>query len=228
MKTIIIAGCSWGAGVWHKDNQIVHAGLATHLMDIGYNVVNLSQPGRGPFALCEPIDSFLYVNSNFLDIEQIFVIQSDIGRDFKETYRKHYKMQPMDNTDLNNNIRNTYRDFYSKLNYIAEQQKYKINLIGGLTDLVTEYANEFSNLHFIVPSWIKLLHPEAVPIYIHQIENIPEYKKDKEQMLPFIEAALSTGSLFDASILFPDNQHPGELGHKILFDHLKSLHLFDR
>lgn len=225
-NTVVIAGCSWGAGAWGTASKIIHSGLAKYLQDIGYNVVNLSQPGRGPFAVLEPIDTFLSVNSKFLDIEHIFVIQSDVGRDFNEVYRKHYKVRAMDSNNLEHNIKYTYYDFYSKLNYIAEQRKYKINLIGGLTDLVTEFATSFSNLHFTVPSWIQLLHPEAEPIYIHQVENIPDNHKDKKQMLTFIEAALSTGSLFSASVRFPDNQHPDEHGHKILFDKLKSVGLF--
>jgi hypothetical protein len=228
MKTILLAGCSWGAGVWNKDSEIVHPGLAKYLQDIGYNVVNLSQPGRGPFAVVEPIDTFLKVNSNFLDIEHIFVIQSDVARDFDQFYRKHYKIRTMDSNTLEHNIKYTYYDFYSKLNYIGEQQQQKINLIGGLTDLVIEFAKSFPQLDFIIPSWIQLMHSEASPIYIHQVENIPEDHKDKKQMLPFIEDAINTGSLFSSSIRFPDNQHPDELGHKILFDHLKSLHLFDR
>jgi hypothetical protein len=226
MKTILLAGCSWGAGAWNKDSEIIHPGLAKYLQDIGYNVVNLSQPGRGPFAVLEPIDTFLRVNSNFLDIERIFVIQSDVARDFNEFYRKHYKIRTMDSNTLDHTIKYTYYDFYSKLNYIAEQQQHKINLIGGLTDLVIEFSKSFPQLDFTIPSWIQLLHPEASLIYIHQVENIPEDHKDKKQMLPFIEAAINTGSLFSSSIRFPDNQHPDEHGHKILFDHLKSLNLF--
>jgi hypothetical protein len=229
VKTIIIAGCSWGAGSWGDNGEIDHSGLAQYLMDIGYNVVNLSQPGLGPFSILQPIDNFLYVNEKFLDIERIFILQSDIARDMKP-YDRHtatttYKLKAMDPTDLDNNIKHTYRDFYSKLNTCAETWQCKISLIGGLTDLVMEFDLEFPHLDFTVPSWIQLIHPEAVPVYIHELENIPEQHKDKEQLLPFLDAVNATFRLFKKSAYFPDNLHPDRYGHKILFDHLQDLGL---
>ena len=238
MKTIIIAGCSWGAGEWSTDNQIVHYGLAKYLMDIGYNVVNLSQPGLGPFEVIRPIETFLYVNSGFLDIEHIFVLQSDIGRDLntngyymRDTSQSLAELWELFRNEehqfgLEHDLKYTYRDFYSKLNRTAEQRETKISLIGGLTDLFMEFAPQFTSLNFILPSWIQLMHPETVPIHIHEVENFPDKHKDKQQMLPLLDAANTIAKLFNTSHYFPDNCHPNKHGHKILFDYLKSLHLF--
>jgi len=232
MKTIIIAGCSWGAGSWGMDGEIDHPGLAKYLMDIGYNVVNLSQPGLGPFSILQPIEYFLHVNSDFLDIEHIFVLQSDIARDFvpwdRFTATTTYKLRVMDNSDLDNNIKHTYCDFYDKLNFIAEKRQFKISLIGGLTDLVMKFELEFSHLNFIVPSWIQLMHPDAMPVYMHQLEKIPEQHKDKQQLLPFMDATNAIRKIFDESPYFPDNFHPDRHGHKILFNYLQDLGLFHK
>jgi len=229
MKTIIIAGCSWGAGAW-KNSNLVHSGLAHYIQDIGYNVINISQPGLGPFSILQPIDNLLYVNKQFLNIEHIFILQSDIGRDLipydRFTSITKWKFREFDGTDLNNNIKHLYSDFYNKLNFSAEQRQIKISLIGGLTDLVMDVSQDFPYLDFVVPSWIKLMHPEAQTVHIHELENIPETHKDKTQMLPLLDASNSIFRLFRDSNYFPDNLHPDEHGHKILFNHLKDLGFF--
>ena len=228
MKTIVITGCSWGAGEW-TDLRITHSGLAQYFIDNGFNVANLSQPGNGPFSLLQSLNSFLEVNKKVLDIQFVFLLQSDIGRDFKK-FSHEYSYRPIiwnEDLNLDRNITGIYRQFYDHLNSIGQNWEVKIQLIGGLTDLVMDFKHEFKYVNFLVPSWVQLIEPTASPVFLFEQNNIPNFCQDKQQLLSYGQSAIERINIFRDSRFFPDGGHPDRNGHKLLYQHLQSLGLFN-
>ena len=232
MKTIIITGCSWGCGEWNH-GDIAHGGLAEYLTQDGCNVVNLSEPSSGPIHLINPLNRFLEYNSH-LDIEHIFLIQSDIGRNFTtrvgtgNNRPQHDDIAVVwnDQLTLENNIKGIYRQFYSRLNVIGKYRKKSFNLIGGLSDLVIDYANDFENLNFLIPSWQSLLNPEHTTTYLDQIglEYLDKHFQNKQEIVPFIDNCLKMRDFLSSNKEFcwPDGMHPNRLGHRVLCDAIKA------
>ena len=109
MKSVVITGCRWGAGEWPaQDGTFEHAGLAQYFVNDGYHAANLSSSGSGNLRLIKPLCQFLEINTQ-LDIEHIFVVQTDIGRDADPSF--WYPWVPMTSptlekitTPLNQNI----------------------------------------------------------------------------------------------------------------------------
>ena len=228
MKTIVIAGCSWGAGEW-SNSQITHSGLAQYFIDDGFNVVNLSQPGNGPFCLLQPLSSFLEVNKKLLDIQHIFFLQSDIGRDFRKFgHAQAYRPVDWDKTkDLKQNIKKIHGNLYSNLNHIGQNWGVTIHLIGSLTDLVMDFEHEFKYVNFLVPSWVQLIQPTASPVFLLRQSEIPNLNQDKQQLLSYTQSAVERFNIFHNSQFFPDNGHPDRYAHKLLHQHLHTLGLFN-
>ena len=233
MKTIVITGCSWGCGEWNH-GDIAHCGLAEYLTQDGYNVVNLSEPSSGPIHLINPLNRFLEYNSH-LDIEHIFLIQSDIGRNFTtrvgtgNNRPQHDDIAVVwdDQLTLENNIKGIYRQFYSRLNVIGKYRKKSINLIGGLTDLVIDYANDFENLNFLIPSWCQLVDstiPNLSLIDIMSLEYLNNNYNNKAEILPLVEQSLARSNFWKKhpNMFWPDGIHPNRHGHKVLYDAIKT------
>ena len=233
MKTIVITGCSWGCGEF-THGEVTHCGLAEYLTQDGYNVVNLSEPNSGPIHLINPLNRFLEYNSH-LDIEHIFLIQSDIGRNFttrvgtgnRRPQHDDIAVVWDDQLTLEHNIKGIYRQFYSRLNVIGKYRKKSINLIGGLTDLVIDYANDFENLNFLIPSWCQLVDstiPNLSLIDIMSLEYLNNNYNNKAEILPLVEQSLTRSNFWKKhpNMFWPDGIHPNRHGHKVLYDAIKT------
>ena len=236
MKTIIITGGSWGAGEWGLDTDppIVHGGLSDYFEQDGYNIINLSHPGKGPLTYLVELNKFLMISRN--KIEHIFFIQSCIGRDFTTRFDEHLaflKRLPghhhlIWNHDLNleSNIVGCYRQVYDKLNFMATYHRKIINVIGGYTDLPPPFI-EFSNLNFLIPSWVSLIDPsipECMLIAIEAFDYLDKNCKNKQEILSYIDAAQKRSSFMENNkeFFWPDGRHPNRKGHKVLYDAIKT------
>ena len=225
MKTIVITGCSWGAGEWGGDGQpFAHAGLAQYFSESGYNVVNLSCTGSGNFKLIQPLSNFLEINLH-LDIEHIFVLQTDIGRDFDQKWWANVRNELLDvNTpNLEYRISEMYCQFYDKLNYTMKNRKKKVHLIGGLTDLNMDFKNDFENINFLIPSWTQLCDPATPLCYVINHNGFADFL-DKRQHMEYIIATHTRLNYFEnhPEFFWPDGTHPNRYGHKILYDAVKT------
>ena len=236
MKTIIITGDSWGAGEWGLDTDppIVHGGLSDYFEQDGYNIINLSHPAKGPLTCLVELHRFLMISRN--KIEHIFFIQSCIGRDFTTRFDEHLaflKRLPghhhlIWNHDLNleSNIVGCYRQVYDKLNFMATYHRKIINVIGGYTDLPPPFI-EFSNLNFLIPSWVSLIDPsipECMLIAIEAFDYLDKNCKNKQEILSYIDAAQKRSSFMENNkeFFWPDGRHPNRKGHKVLYDAIKT------
>jgi hypothetical protein len=222
MKTIVIAGCSWGAGEWNA-NDITHSGLAEYFLKDGFNVVNLSQPNTGPWQLLKTLHNFIKINKNFLNIQHVFFLQSDIARDFEEFQHKitwHHTL------NLENNIKRIYRQFYIHLNFVGKDCQTTIQLIGGLADLILDYKNEFKYLNFLIPSWTKLIDHTISSVFLLKVDKIPEGIKNnnKEELITLVDQSLTRFKIFDKNkeYFWPDGCHPNRSGHYVLYNAIKT------
>jgi hypothetical protein len=237
MKTIVIIGDSWGCGEWQRATEppgtqqqiISHPGLAKYLIDDGYNVVNLSQFSEGNHKLLDPLKYFVEVNQ-YLNIEHIFFIQTDITRSLAD---RHLNLDDLalTHTHLVNVVSQMYYHFYSRLNHNAMLANCTVNLIGGLTDLLTNIG-KFKNLNFLVPSWVKLIDSSAVPAQLVDhinMEHIISSWKNKTEILPYLEQSSARFDIFrnNPEYFWPDGSHPNRHGHKLLHQHLQSLGLLN-
>ena len=236
MKTIIITGDSWGAGEWgvNTETPIVHGGVSDYFEQDGYNIINLSHPGKGPLTYLVELNKFLMVNYN--KIAHIFFIQSCIGRDFTTRFDESLaflKMLPgnhhlvwNDNLNLESNIVGCYRQVYAKLNFMATYHRKIINVIGGLTDLPPPFI-EFSNLNFLIPSWVSLINPSistCMLVDANMFEHLDKNFKNKQEIIPYIDSAIERQSFMknNKEFFWPDGMHPNREGHKVLYDAIKT------
>ena len=124
------------------------------------------------------------------------------------------------------NIKGIYRQFYSRLNTIGKYRKKSFNLIGGLSDLVIDYANDFENLNFLIPSWQSLLNPEHTTTYLDQVglEYLDKHFQNKQEIVPFIDNFLKMSDFFSGNkeFFWQDGMHPNRLGHRVLCDAIKT------
>lgn len=224
LKTILITGCSWSAGVWGKDSNdhygLLDSGLAGLYVENGFDVVNLSCPGGDPWGLLAPLDNFLWTNPH-RKIDHIYYFQTDIGRSFA-----HQEL-PIErfNYDFDLAINFMYYKLYERLNEIAQQRRVKIKVIGGLTDVTVPFRL-FGSLELVVPSWCQLIDPELPLVKIVDPMSLcwltDRFSSRKSQLLSLLEQG--TGRLDymknNKKWFWPDGGHPNTRAHEKLFDYL--------
>lgn len=188
MKRILIAGDSWGCGVfdpWHESGYFYTGqGIHTLLIEMGYDVRNISKGGCANWTIIDRLEgnfdngytvhtTDLRDEFNYTEIDYIVFLQTDIFRE-KYYYGKQYPGDPdfkwklLEKNFVNNLLEyNTLADFiseyfdhlYTKLNSIGLAHNKQIICIGGWSQLHPSIAN-YSNLVPLIPSATKLLLPE--------------------------------------------------------------------
>ena len=197
--------------------------MTEYLIENKFNVINLSQPAAGPWTLVESLHSFIKINKKIFDIQHVLFLQTDISREFKKFPDKTTWYTTL---TLHDNIKRMYRNFYIYLNFIGKNSSTVINLIGGVTDLVMDYKNDFNYLNFLIPSWTQLIDPNAPTEFIVKTDNIPDYmgKNNKEEYIEMLDRSLNRLTLWNRNkeFFWPDGSHPNRHGHKILYDAVKT------
>jgi hypothetical protein len=88
-----------------------------------------------------------------------------------------------------------------------------------------DFANDFKYLKFLIPSWTKLIDSAAVPILILKFQDIPEkFKTNKQEISKFMDQTLQRFDVFEKNKqhFWPDGGHPNRMGHRLLYDAIKS------
>lgn len=183
MKKILLAGDSWGIGVYQYTNGEygpTGQGIESILIDLGYNIINISQGGGSNWLMLDRMDQIwqptprsLYgggqekVEFDINEIDIIIFLQTDIFRE-RYLYGKQYPTdidkftwKILDQTfvdsltdfnSLDEMISDYFLSFYTKLNSFNKP----IICIGGWSRLHPSIAN-YSNLINAIPSAPKLL-----------------------------------------------------------------------
>jgi hypothetical protein len=243
-KTIIIAGDSWGCGEWcrnetdYNDYKISHLGLTQYLLDLGYLVINLSKPGGSNSDSVDRVDNFLTMSTH-LNILHVFIFQTEWMRDFRFERLERNKgiLVEYVAAGYSSLKMQLMRKFYYELSRISQETKTPIHLIGGCGDTIwlDKFSQEYPGLSVCCQSLTNLLltgnHRIEYPVHsLYRSENDIEYlkkkldSKDLELLLDDIDKGSQRIIAWDQqkSFFYPDGVHPNRLGHKILFDFLKT------
>jgi hypothetical protein len=231
-KIIVIAGDSWGCGEWN-DGSISHPGLTQYLLDSGYQVFNLSQPGGTNKYSAERVASFLEVNAHY-QISKVIVFQTEWSRDiFAE-----------DNPVVFEDLKHGYYDlksrmmtrFYHTLSTASLKINVPIYIVGGCGDTIwlDKFATEYPGVKIACQSVTNLLlnNDHRTPDPIHAIltdeQPIDYIKKhfntaDLELLLEDIDTGYQRLTTWNTNkeYFWPDGAHLNQFGHKSLFEFLK-------
>jgi hypothetical protein len=236
---IIIAGDSWGCGEWSNSNNnygISHYGLAQYLLDAGYQVINLSQPGGANKNSSDRVASFLGHNRH-LNIAGVIVFQTEWVRDIfvespvivSEDVKHGYH-------DLKNRIMSR---FYNYLSQASVQYEVPIYLVGGCSDTIwlDRFAEEYPGLQIACQSLTNLLinndHRTSSTVQAiftkgeePEVEYIKQYLNSRDLQLLLDDIELGHQRLTawqqNEEYFWPDGAHANQLGHQVLYQWLQT------
>jgi len=228
MTKIIIAGDSYGLGEWTIGTKISHPGINQYFNDYGYQVINCCGGGfsleESFWALRQCLDQCL--GNNHQHNPLILWIQTDPSRslNFESLNQDLIKF-----AGLKNLLNNIVQDNYAQLNTLAQQHDTVIHAIGGLYDLIVDPS--YSNINFLVKSWIGLLMQSQLPKLFAQHFGIVKNTNIQDLDLKQFEFELSEKIIEEfcswrenSKVLnypcFNDGFHPNRHSHKILFDYI--------
>jgi len=243
---ILIAGDSWGSGVWNrgdlrtKEGQplILHKGLEQFIVDnTDYNVKNLSRGGSSNLKIANSLRIFLehYPQEN---IEKIIVFQTEYTRDLDQIFDEDFKK-----IETPWSLSGTFiARFYSRLSEIAKIASCPVYVVGGCSDTLW-FTDEalYPGVKFICQSVTNLLINNN-----HRVNNpvLSLYNKDNSWIVEKIKKSVKPEFLddfikeidksFERTIawsdhpeyFWPDGVHPNKNGHQKLFDFLVDQNIF--
>jgi len=238
----MIAGDSWGCGEWNLGcSNLLHLGLQQNLIEDGHQVCNISKGG------ISNLDMIYRLSAYFERLDQqlpdlILVFQTEYCRDFKHDVMQTDFFGSDDWKDVKEiaHLRNRYIErFYFRLSEISMQISVPIKIIGGCSDTMhfDDMSKDYLGCDIACQSLTNLILSGN-----DRISNpvFSWYGKAAINFVKKIHGVLSTKSLVDfldeidrgferecllkehPEFFYPDGKHPNRVGHKILFDFLKS------
>lgn len=226
MAKIIVAGDSYGLGEWGIGTRVTHPGINQYFREHGYDVINCAGPG---FSLKESFWSLKDCLSNCYQTGDLVLwIQTDPSRSIDyNTVIQDLKSH----NGLNSLLYEILDKNYADINDLGKQHNTLIHAIGGLFDL--RCHNTYSNLNFLIKSWIALLMQPQHPTYFEnhfgivksfdlQRVDLQQFDQDLAQKIvdELWQWSQNDQLLEHDQHIFQDGFHPNRLGHKILFEHL--------
>ena len=248
--TILLAGDSWGVGVFAslqpdqpaKRNKllthVIHGGLQQLLEEHDQNVVNLSKISGSNIETTKFITSYLTNNPKLAEqVKAVIVFQTEWCRDIFEMFNyiecAEYSYSEIKSRWLHR--------FYMRLSEIAVKYQVPVYIIGGAGDTIwlDKFDTEYPGVSIVCQSSVNLMLNSN-----HRIENPVvssvwgasqgyvlirnKIKKtlldnDTEIVLNDINASSNRHQLLmkNTNFFWPDGIHPNILGHQIIFDFIK-------
>ena len=213
---ILLAGDSWGCGVWQRiPLRVIHKGIEQFMLDDGHEVVNVSTGGGKNGGA---INRMLNIKDNF---DYIFVFETSPLRDagcFDEeiSLTKWFH----DYEDLINIISNKRFEYYTRLNSLNKT----IYLLGGCSKVDMNMVKDFSNIKVVIPSIPEFLSPGYVApeIYVDGWVKDIDNKYDLETIDKIIEQKQLWWWLNRNCSHFKDDfAHPDRHGYEKVYNYIK-------
>ena len=168
MSNILLAGDSWGIGVFAgvgENYGPTGQGIQSILETQGYSVINISKAGISNENIINNI------SENLQMVDHVIFLQTDIFRNNSyhgvkgiepswRWLREEFISELLNFSSLHDYIDNYFELLYTKLDSIAKLRNQKILCIGGWSD-IHPYINKFDNLEVLIPSATQLLIPEV-------------------------------------------------------------------
>jgi len=159
---ILIAGDSWGCGVWgpgsgpfHPFRGLKHRGIEQFLVDDGYDVINVSYGGASNFDIIKRMEPLVYRYS----YDYIFYIKTDPLRELYPAWTEGNTSN--DKLHFPNYERILYTiDYNSNSCYeMLNRMGVPIHMIGGCGTINETLLEKYSNLKLVLKSIPKYLCP---------------------------------------------------------------------
>lgn len=228
---ILLAGDSWGCGVWKHSKipfqkpTLMHKGIEQYMLDDGHEVINVSKGGISNEKIIDRMKPV--INDNF---DYIFYIQTDPLRDifksdnFQEKSKWFEDYQSL--LEINNRL---MLDTYNKLNNFGKT----IHMIGGCSKVKSNMLEQFSNLKLVICSIPELIVDnfeisEIVCTGLWWKKNLDErwsletIDKILEQQRKWVWLALNSPHFKE------DRHHPDRHGYEKAYNYIKENVLIDR
>ena len=220
-KKILLAGDSWGVGVWAKppaeSNPISHGGVAQFLTEAGHDVTNLSIGGASNIG---DILRFIRTKSKG-KYDFVFVIATDPNRDVRpeDFWKKEYGVQ-----DYINRHTLYLKSFIQQLDSLDRGPIY---LLGGLVKLDNDLVQNTS-IKIAMPSILEFLEPnlEMFDIFFTRhtktLQSLDAKNILSDDLINYIYKQTKRWDQFAVreNIMGPDAVHPGLESHRKIADFL--------
>ena len=222
MKTILLAGDSWGVGVYANVNSIyapTGEGMQSLLVQSGYNVINISQAGDNNTAIVQRI------KTNIDRADFIVFLQTDIFREHSFHIQKDgtgWRMleesfidQLITYPSLSAYYEQYFSTLYSQLNSLNK----RIYCIGGWSALHPSIL-KFENLINLIPSATELIIPNTNDVYVSDFEYFIQLNNNKDFIdkfdIEFKQLMLDSSKKFEVCCKYWNDVHPNIQGYQQL------------
>lgn len=233
MTNILLAGDSWGIGVYQKlDGEYKPTGQGFHTF---LDCQNISKPGISNTEIINNIRQ-----AGYSDVT-IF-LQTDILREYSyhgpkgsepnwRWLRDEFIQKLLTYTRLEQYINEYFASMYAQLDSVAKQRNQKILCIGGWSDLHPS-INEYNSLVPLVHSSTQTLIPTSPSgIYISDFEYFIQF--DETQIKQHFstelkQITLASAEKFKLSCQYWNDVHPDLQGYEILAKKIRNYLLRDK
>lgn len=234
----LINGDSWGCGEWNRGDLpgpgVIHTGLEQYIKDCGHHVWNISVGGSSNYQIANRLDLWLIRHPEEI-VDYILIFQTDPVRDSSMLFDEDFDRITCADSLLNIWISR----FYSQLSKISQKANCPIVLIGGVSDTMwlTNMEIHYPGVSVGCQSMVNLIinntHRVDEPVVswygAPSVDLIKRIKKELSEteivkLCNQIDKGMERQDLVFGSpeYFWPDGVHPNRLGHKILFDFLKT------
>lgn len=234
---IIIAGDSWGCGEWSTTDAldsrrfISHNGLTGHLLALGRQVINLSEPGTSNDQTFAKLENFFLTNHHY-EIDGVFVFQTEWIRSDISEQDLALGYQSLKDHKISN--------FYYGLGDLSQRFNVRFYIIGGSSDTVwlSEFAKEYPGVEIVCQSFTNLMlnHNDRIddPVYAlgcfsrKHLETVERIKSrlsstDLELLVQDLDRGRRRRREWQdhPEFFWPDGIHPNRVSYQKLFEHIK-------
>jgi hypothetical protein len=239
---IIIAGDSYGCGVWEQDGPVRHKGLEKYLTDNGHRVVNISESAISNLDIWKRLEIYFQrFPEQTADI--ILVFQTEWHRDFKHvhSWTEVFTHKDWNEFDSVEEIESQWISrFYTFLSELTTRKSIPIYIIGGASDTMwfDDMSLHYPGCSIACQSITNLLvhgnHRTSQPVFscysspIQSNDLIKHIRSTikSEHMESFVDNLTRAYNRImiqneNPDHFWPDGNHPNEKGHWVLYNFLK-------
>lgn len=229
---ILLAGDSWGIGVFHGvDNNYspIGQGMHTILEEKGYEVINVSVPGSNNSDIVNNIENSYYL------ADKIVFVQTDAFREQATFNDQKYKVLDRKFLDklLNyNSLSDFFLDYYQRLYLRLSKIPKPVICIGGWSKLHPSISYYQNLIPAVVSATKEIILELEKDVYLSdfewfpQLNDCPEFKDKFGKELA--EVALASSRKFDLLCQHCGDCHPNLAGYRILVEKIEKFLLQDK
>jgi hypothetical protein len=229
MANILIAGDSWGIGVYTKTINgyaPTGEGIQSLLEQSGYKVINVSQAGDNNTAIVDRIknkinqaDFIIFLQTDIFREHSYHIQKDGVGwRMLKESFVDQLITYP----NLSEYYKQYFLNLYNQLNSLNKT----IYCIGGWSALHPSIS-KFENLINLIPSATELIIPDTKDVYISDFEYFIQLNNNKDFMdkfdIEFKQLMLDSSKKFEICCKHWNDVHPDIHGYQKIVDVLAKI-----